>query len=541
MGFSTLIKNGKIIDGSGNPWYKSDVFIDDSKITYIEKCLEIEADRTIDAKGMVVCPGFIDTHTHSDGTMFIDPKVESSIRQGITTQVIGNCGCGFAPINPERKDKLESYVRRLLPVDLKSSWQSYEEYINEMSNCGCATNIVPLITHGAVRIAVMGFENRQPNPEELTSMKNLISDGIEAGAFGFSTGLIYPPCIYSDTTELVELGKAVSEYNGIFAIHVRGEGSTLIQAVKEALEISRKSGVRLHLSHHKATGKQNWGKTQTTLKMIENSRDKGIEVTFDQYPYIAGATVLSTLLPSWTHEGGLGRLLERLTDPQTRKKIKKEMQEPEENWENMVYSNGWDRIYVSVVKTEKNKHLEGKSLSEIKDIREDPDEFTTLFDLLLEEDGEVRMLVFSQNEAEMRQVMKHPLHMVGSDGRSVSPDGSLSIGKPHPRFYGAFPRFLGKYVIEEGLLPLEKAIRSITSYPAQTFKLNSKGLVREKMDADIVIFDPATIIDRSTYSDPHQFPIGIEFVIVNGEIVVNKSKHTGAVPGKILKFPIINI
>jgi len=539
MNPSFLIKNGRVIDGSGNPWYKAYVYVHDGRIAHIERSLDVEADRTIDANGMVVCPGFIDTHTHTDGTMFLDPKVESSIRQGITTQVIGNCGCGFAPVNPARKVELESYVRRLLPVDLDSRWNTYGEYMHEMACCGCSTNIVPLITHGAVRIAVMGFDNRVPRPEELGSMKHLVSEGMEAGAFGFSTGLIYPPCIYAETPELIELGKTVADHNGIFSIHIRGEGTTLIPAINEALEISRKTGVRLHISHHKAAGRLNWGKTKKTLKMIEDERDDEVEVTFDQYPYIAGATVLSTLLPPWTHEGGLNRLLERLKDPDTRKKIKEEMQKQGECWENMVHSNRWDSIYISVLKTEKNKRFEGKNIPEIKDMRGDADEFKTLFDLLLEEDGEVRMIVFSQDEAEMRQVMRHPLHMVGSDGRSVAPYGLLSIGKPHPRFYGTFPRFLGKYVREEKLLSLENAIRSITSYPAQTFKIKSKGLLRESMDADIVIFDPDTIIDRSTYSDPHKFPLGIDFVLVNGEIVVEKGEHTGALPGKTLKFSSI--
>jgi len=487
---------------------------------------------------MVVSPGFIDTHSHSDGTIFVDPKVESSVRQGITTQVIGNCGCGFAPVDPERREELEKFIRRLLPIDLRAKWRTYEEYMREMALSGCSTNIAPLVTHGAVRIAVMGFENRAPSRDELGKMCELVEEGMSAGAFGFSTGLIYTPCIYSETPELIELGRATAKHKGIFSIHVRGEGATLIPAIDEALEIGREVGVRLHISHHKAAGKANWGKTNKTLKMIEEARENGVEVTFDQYPYIAGAAPLTTLLPPWVHEGGLTRLLERLRDPETRRRIEEEMRGEGVGWENMVESNGWDNIYVSVLKTKVNKCFEGKTLSQINGMRGDTNEFTTLFDLLVEEEGDVRMLVFSQDEEEMQRVMRHPLQMVGSDGRSVSPSGPLSIGKPHPRFYGTFPRFLGKYVREEKVLGLEEAVRKVTSYPAQAFRIEGKGLLMENMDADIVIFDPTKVLDCSTYSDPHRFPVGIEYVLVNGKIVVDRGQHTGAMPGKILSRKI---
>jgi N-acyl-D-aspartate/D-glutamate deacylase len=527
MDYSLVIKNGKIVDGTGNPWFKAELALDGGSIAKIGYLVSDRAERVIDANGLVVCPGFIDTHSHSDGTLLMDFRVESTIRQGVTTQVIGNCGCGFAPINPARKEELVSYVRRLLPVDLESDWYTYREYMRSMAKAGCSTNIAPLLTHGALRIAVMGFENRVPTPGELGIMKLLASEGMEAGAFGLSTGLIYPPCIYAETPELVELCEVVAKYNGIFVIHMRGEGATLIPAVQEALEVANKANVRTHISHHKATGRRNWGKTEVTLGMIEKARAHGHEITFDQYPYTAGATVLSNLLPAWTYEGGLGKLLARLRDPETRHKIREEMEKRE--WE-------WEDVHVSVLKSEENKRFEGKNLREIKEIRGEPDEFTTLFNILLEEGGEARMVSFGQKEEEMNEVMRHPLHMVGSDGRSVTPHGALGMGKPHPRFYGTFPRILGKYVREEGVLRLEDAVRRMTSYPAQTFKMRNKGLLREDMDADVVVFDPETVLDRATYQKPHQYPAGVEYVIVNGEIVVEKGRHTGATPGKILSF-----
>ncbi len=527
MSLSLVIKNGRVVDGTGNPWFRADIAVKGGFIAKIGYPISDEADRVIDADGLVVCPGFIDTHTHSDGTMLLDPRVESSIRQGVTTQVIGNCGCGFAPINPARKDELVSYVRRLLPVDIESSWNTYREYMRSMAQAGCSTNIAPLLAHGAIRIAVMGFENRAPTSGELGLMRLLVAEAMQAGAFGMSTGLIYPPCIYAETPELIDLCEMVAEYNGLFVIHMRGEGATLIPAVQEALEIAGKASVRTHISHHKATGRQNWGKTKKTLRMIEEARANGLEITFDQYPYIAGATVLSTLLPAWTHDGGLGKLLFRLQDPEMRKKIRGEMEKQEREWES---------VYVSVLKSEENKRFEGKNIKEIREMRGDPDEYTTLFDILLEEDGEVRMVSFTQDEEEVRRVMRHPLHMVGSDGRSVTPSGALGIGKPHPRFYGTFPRVLGKYAREEGVLSMVDALRRMTSYPAQTLKIRNKGLLRESMDADIVVLDPETVIDMATYQEPHQFPVGIEYVIVNGEVVVEKERHTGATPGKILSL-----
>jgi len=534
--YDLIIKNGAIIDGTGNPSYYADIGIKDGKIRKIGSLTDNSATREFDAAGLSVSPGFIDSHTHSDGVIFLNPKLESSIRQGITTQVVGNCGCGFAPINPSRKAEAEGYIAGLLPVRVEGRWNTFREYMKTMAETGCSTNIVALVGHGTIRIAVMGSDDRAPTATELGLMKLLVAEAMEAGAVGLSTGLIYSPCIYAVTEEIIELCKVVAEHNGLFVIHLRGEGTTLIDAVEEALTIAKEAKVRTHISHHKVTGKANWGNTEITLGMIEEARDLGLEITFDQYPYIAGATTMITLLPPWVRDGGTEKLLERLRDPKTKQKIREEMNQVGQGWENMAYNNGWKNVIATVVQTEKNKNHEGKNFSEIRELRNDPDEVTSLCDLLLEEDGKARIVVFGQDENEMRQVMQHPLQMVGSDGRSVATYGVLHVGKPHPRFYGTFPRVLGKYVREEGILKLEDAIRRMTSYPAQTYKIRNKGMLKEQMDADIVIFDPTTVVDKATFQDPHQYPKGIEYVIVGGEIVIEKGTHTGALPGKPLVF-----
>jgi len=385
-----------------------------------------------------------------------------------------------------------------------------------------------------VRTAVLGFENRAPSAKELEKMKELVAEAMEAGALGLSTGLIYPPGMYAKKEELIELGKVVAMFGGVYASHIRGEGKTLMKSLKEAIEIGGKGGLPVEISHHKASGKPYWGKTSKSLELIEEARRRGIDVTCDQYPYLAGMTSLATLLPPWAHEGGLKKLLERLKSPEERRRIRKDMEKGILGWENIIATNGWENIRVSSVRTDENRSLEGKNLAEITRIKIKPDEYTALFDLLLEEEGEATILLFSMNEDDVRRVMTHPSQMVGSDSWSVAPHGIMSGGKPHPRFYGTYPRILGKYVREEGVLTIEDAIRRMTSLPAQRFRLKDRGLIMEGMWADITIFDRERIMDRASYDDPHKYPEGIEYVLVNGQIALERGKNTGVHAGKVL-------
>jgi N-acyl-D-amino-acid deacylase len=347
-----------------------------------------------------------------------------------------------------------------------------------------------------------------------------------------SSGLIYPPGAYSKTWELIELSKIVAKYGGIYCSHIRGEGATLIEAIKEAIEIGEKANIPVHISHHKASGKNQWGKTKETLALIENARKNGLDITFDQYPYEAGMTSLSTLLPYWVQEGGLDKMLDRLKSKEIREKIVKEVEEDIVQ-HNLIKECGWENIYISYVKSKENKYIEGKNLKQISKIREES-EFDTLFNILIEEEGQATMIIFSMSEEDIKRLMKHNLQMFGTDSWAIDLN-KIGDSKLHPRFYGTYPKVFRKYVKEEKLLSLEEAIRKMTSFPAQRFFLMDRGIIKEGMWADIVIFNLENIKDKATYENPHQYPEGIEYVLINGEIVIEKGEYTGAMPGKVLK------
>jgi N-acyl-D-amino-acid deacylase len=531
-----IIFGGRLVDGSGNPWYKADVGIEGGKIVEVGNLAQERAEHKIDAKGLIVSPGFIDMHSHTDITLPFNPYVESTIMQGITTVVVGNCGISLAPVNLESKDMLKGYLSQFLPPSLsvEIEWEKFREYLEWEKGRGSSCNVAHLVGHGTVRIAAMGMEAREPSEGEMESMKMFVEEAMDAGAFGLSSGLIYPPGIYCDTWELVELAKVVSKHGGIYASHIRGEGKTLIEAVREAIRVGEEAGVPVQISHHKAAGKPYWGGTLKTLSMMEEAREKGVDVACDVYPYTAGMTSLITLLPPWAHEGGLEKLLDRLRDVGEREKIKKDMVTGVGEWESFVKEYGWENIYVSSVKTEKNRCFEGKNFREIRELSGAPDEYTALFDLILEEEGCVTMVVFQMSEDDVRRVISSHLSMISTDSWSVSPKGELGRGKPHPRFYGTYPRVFKKYVVEEKLFPLEEAVRKMTSFPAQRLGLRDRGMVREGFWADIVVFDLKKMVDRATYDNPHQYPEGIVYVLVNGEVVVERGVHNNILPGKVL-------
>ncbi len=523
-----LITNGKVLDGTGNPWFWADIGINNGKIEFIGKAKSFDAKVVIDAEGLIVSPGFIDIHSHSDFTVLVDPRAMSKIMQGVTTEVVGNCGSSAAPMNDFLRDYREKYLKPMLGEELILDWETMDEYFKRLEANGIAVNIASYVGHGTVRACVMGFDDREPTSSELEEMKELVAKAMEDGAVGLSTGLIYTPGCYAKTEEIIELAKVAAEYNGIYASHIRGEGDTLLEAVKEAIRIGREASIPVEISHFKASGKRNWGKVKDAIKMIIEARRKGIDVTADQYPYIASSTGLVALLPKWAREGGAEKIIERLKDQNIRSKIREEMIE--------TYSlrgeDYWDRVVIS--QADKHTEFEGKSISEIaKLLGKSP--VNAVLDLLLEEETLVRMVSFGMCEEDVETVMKIPWVMVGSDGRAVSPTGALGKGKPHPRYYGTFPRVLGRYVREKGIISLEMAIRKMTYLPAWRLGFRDRGIIREGAWADIVIFDPDEITDKATFTDPHQFPVGIEYVIVNGEVVVNRGKHTGKLPGRVLR------
>lgn len=531
-----IIYGGKIVDGSGNPWYKADIGIEKGKIVEIGNLRGECADKIIDAQSQIISPGFIDMHSHADLTIPFNPYMDSAIMQGITTTVVGNCGISLAPLNNEKINMMGEYLSQFLPNSLKVEfkWNKFSEYLKWEKNNGVTCNVAHLVGHGTVRIAVMGMDARDPTESELIEMRKLVEESMGSGAFGISTGLIYPPGIYSRTEELIEMAKIVSKYGGIYSSHIRGEGKTLIDAVKEAIKVGEEAHVPVQISHHKAAGRRYWGKTVETLSLMEEARERGVDVTCDVYPYTAGMTSLITLLPPWAHEGGLGRLLERLKSSSDRGKIRDDMVKGLGDWESFVKDYGWENIFVSSVKTEKNRCFEGKNLREICELMRASDEYTTLFDLILEEEGCATMIVFQMSEEDVIRVISNHLSMISTDSWPVRKEGLLAFGKPHPRFYGTHPRIFRKYVREEKKLSLEDAVRKMTSFPAQKLGLKDRGMIKEGFWADIVVFDINKIYDKATYDNPHQYPEGISYVIVNGEIVVENGDLKQILAGKVL-------
>lgn len=533
--YDIVIKNGRIIDGTGNPWYSSAIGIKNGKIAKIG--LKITGEKEIDATNLVVCPGFIDMHSHTDYILPFFTRMESFVHQGITTCVVGMCGSSLAPIHPEKKEVFKESLSHFIPFfkDFEFRWCTFGEYLDEMEKMNIPANVAFCVGYENVRICGGAeFDNRLPTPEELKTMKEYVKEAMEAGAFGMSTGLIYAPQVFAKTEEIIELATVVAQYDGLYFSHIRGEGETLLEAVTEFIDIVEKSGCRGgQIAHLKASGKPFWGSSKLVLQLIEEANNKGISVTCDSYPYDRGLTTLMTALPPWAQEGGPDKIMNRLKNPVIREKIKKEIAEKtEEGWENWIKINGFNRLYISLANTDKWKDVRGKNISEIAKIK-GKDEWETFFELLIDEELGVFITLESMDEEDIKQIMTSRYHMVGTDGTAIPKDPSL--GAFHPRFYGTYPRILGKYVREENVLTLEDAVRKMTSFPAQRLGLQDRGLLKENTWADMVVFDPDTIIDKATYEDPHQFPEGIHYVIVNGDIVVENSKQLNNYPGTILR------
>ena len=524
--FDLVIKGGLVVDGTGNPWLRKDIGITNGKITRLGHITE-DSGETMDATGMIVSPGFIDLHNHSDFSILAHPNAESYIMQGVTTAVVGNCGLSLAPLNPDNLALLKRYLSPLLRAgsDYGWEWRTLAEFYQKVEKQGTSLNLAPLVGQGTIRLAVKGFDSTGSSAEEMNQMKKLLAQSLEDGAFGMSTGLIYPPGCYSSTEELIELASVLREYGAVYTTHMRDEGDRLIEALEEAIGIAEANGIPIEISHHKAAGKSNRGKVNATLRLMEQARQRGVEVNCDVYPYIAGSSTITTLLPTWTLAGGVEKMLDRLKDKRTTQSIKREVTA------GLMAMAGWHGIFIAECPSK--KEYQGKSLEDIlKETDRFDDPYEGLFDLLLEIEGNATIIGFLMDEDDVRTVMSSPLSSFISDSYVTAPDAG---GKPHPRAYGTFPRVLGKYVREEKLLTLEQAIRKMTSLPAGKIGLKSRGILREGFWADVVIFDQAVIKDQATFDDPHQYPKGIEYVIVNGQVVVDHGRLTGVRPGKILR------
>lgn len=528
--FSLIISNGLVVDGTGNPWYRADIGVEGDRITCIGNLSRAKAARRIDAKGQVVAPGFIDIHTHSDLALVVDGRADAHVRQGVTTSVTGNCGTSAAPATEDTLSLMAGIGIGGARAD-DVEWRSPAEYLQILERKGVSTNVAALVSHGTVRNCVMGFKAGKPSPEEMGQMKDLVREAMEAGYFGMSTGLVYTPGVYADTDEIVELASVVAEYDGMYATHIRGENDTVMEALEEALEIGRRAGVRVQISHLKAMGRHMWGKSVYLLAAIDKARAEGLDVTFDQYPYNASATGLSAVLPPWAQEGGKDEFMRRLRDEESRARMRQDILNGTGDWVSMYKGVGWENILITQCP---DPSFEGKSIAQIAE-EQGKDGFDACFDLLLEFEGKPRMVYFTIGDKDLERIMRHPAGMVGSDSSTSHIEGPLAVGKPHPRAFGTFVRVLGLYVREKKVITLEEAIRRMTSAPAQKLRLMDRGLLRPGMKADIVVFEPDIVADTATYEKPYSYAVGVSTVVVNGQVVVDEGEHTGALPGEVLR------
>jgi N-acyl-D-aspartate/D-glutamate deacylase len=527
--FDILITNARIIDGTGGPSRTGSIGIRQGHVAAVGTVTGT-ATRTIDARGRVAAPGFIDMHSHSDMTLVTDGNGQSKIRQGVTTEVIGES---------------DSVAPRKAP-SATATWTDFAGYFKTIETKGISPNLLSYIGLGTVREMVIGSEDRKPTATELATMKKIVSSMMDQGIFGVSTGLIYPPNAYADVEELVELSRPAAEKGGLYASHLRYDGPKLVDGINEAIAIGERAKMPVHVFHMKVTGQRNFGRIKEVIKLVEAARARGVRVTADEYPYVASSTGLTATIPPWAQDGGNEKLIARLKDPAERARIRKEMENTNPTWESRYQSAGtWHNVQLASIGRQRgaatqtespNRKYEGLRVDDAAKLaKKDPFDF--VFDLLIEERASVGCVYFIISEDDLSLLMKQPWVAVGSDGSSLATEGPLHVGVPHPRNFGTFPRVLGRYVRDLKVIPLEEAVRKMTSLPASILNLSDRGKIAVGQWADVVIFDPATVADKATFENPFQYPVGIDTVIVNGTVVLDEGKHTGARPGKVLKRP----
>ena len=530
--FDLVITNGHIIDGTGSPWYSGDVGIRDGKIAAIGNLSASARKRTIDASGKVVAPGFIDMLGQSELTILVDPRLPSKIYQGITTEITGE-GTSAAPLNDAivQSDR-SGYDHYKIDPD----WRTFRQYFARLEKQGMGINLASYVGATQVRRMVLGDDNVQPTPAQLDQMRALVRDAMHDGAVGVSTSLEYAPAPYAKTDELIALASEASKFGGIYATHMRNESDSVLDAIEEALRIGRKARIPVEIWHIKVAGKANWGRMPEVVARINAARAEGADVTANTYAYTAWFNDFSAFIPQWAHDGGTKKLVERLKDPATRARIRKDMLTPSKDWDNEWQEiPGPDAIMIGVVQNPKMLPFEGKRLSEIAKLwNKDP--IDALCDFLIE-DPSTGVAVFGMSQPDVTLALQQPWVSIDNDSSGTSPEGLLGQEHPHPRAYGTFPRILSKYVREEKVVTLEDAIRKFSALPAQRLRLTDRGVLKAGMWADVVVFDPATIHDRATFDNPNQLSEGMEHVLVNGVPVIDQGKMTGNLPGKVLRGP----
>jgi N-acyl-D-amino-acid deacylase len=530
MAWSLLIRGGTVIDGAGAPRQLADVAVEGDRIAAVGPALTGPAARVIDARGHVVAPGFIDAHAHSDLFYLQCPAAESKVRQGCTTEVVGMCSFSQAPAPRAQHPAFRAWLAGLgASLDLR--WETFGQYLDALRAARPSINLAPFVGQGALRLAALGPENRPATAQDLAVMEGHLQEALDAGAFGFSTGLVYPPSLFATTEELIALARTMARRNGLYFSHIRGESGTLLDAFAEAIRIGEEAGVGVQIAHIKAAGRENWGKLDQALRMFDTARARGVDVSGDAYPYHAGSTKMDNLLPAWVHDGGTAKLLERLADRATRRRIVEECLVDGERWASTsVGAIGFDEVLIA---TCARRELEGLSLAVLaRQAGVTPAE--AMMNLLLEEKASVAMVAFSQSPDNVAKVLAHPAIMVGSDSIGLTAGPGPHPGKPHPRMYGTFPRVLGLYTREQKLFSLETAVQKMTGFAAARLRLRDRGLIRPGYAADLALFDPLTVRDEATFTDPHRHPSGIPYVVVNGAVVVDGGRFTAAGTGRVL-------
>lgn len=544
--FDLVVRNGKIIDGTGNPWYFGDIGIKGGRISKIGVISEDQGKTVIDANGLVVSPGFIDIHSHADFILPLENHLdilESFLRQGITTLVTGNCGLSPAPVKPEHLELLKNYTEFFQGGELPWDWVTVGDYLMKLETGGVYFNTIPLVSHGAIRIAVQGFDSALPTSNQMETMKQLVKQAMEDGAFGLSAGLIYAPGMFASTDELIEMTKPLIPYRGVFTCHVRGSSETGVMATKEIIEIARANHIPVEHSHAECFGEKYWSKIDEVISLHNLAREEGLDITLDVIPYIAANTTLTACFPSYAFEGGIEKFVDRLRDPIQRQKIKHDVENMESEWptwrpgtwpHNLVRATGWKNIWLIWVAGVNNAMFIGKSFEEIGRIM-GKTPFDAVADILIEEKGAALALYIGvsgdlENQEGLTKFIKNPNAAINTDAILTGK------GMPHPAAYGAFPRVLGQYVREQKLVSLEQAIRKMTSLSAQRFGIHDRGLLKPGTWADITIFDDRVVRDNATYLEPDKSPSGIEYVMINGHVAINKGTvDKTARPGKVLR------
>jgi dihydroorotase/N-acyl-D-amino-acid deacylase len=529
--FDIVITNGHIIDGTGSPWYSGDIGIRDGKIAAIGNLSDSRRARTVDAKGKVVAPGFIDMLGQSELTILVDPRLPSKIFQGITTEITGEGG-SIAPLNDAiiKADK-STYDHYQINPD----WRTFRQYFDRLQKQGMGINLATFVGATQVRRMVLGDADVQPTPQQLEQMKELVRQAMRDGAVGVSTSLMYAPAPYAKTEELIALAAETSKFGGIYATHMRNESNSVLQSIDEAIRIGREAHVPVEIWHLKVAGKNNWGRMPEVVAKINQARAEGTDIEADTYAYTAWFNDFSAFVPAWAHDGGLDKMVERLKDPTTRERIRKDMLTPSNDWDNEWQEiPGPEAVQICVVHNPKLLPLQGKRLSEIAQLwNKDP--MDALFDLLIQDDGFTAVAVFGMSEPDVLLALQQPWVAINNDSSGASTEGILGQEHPHPRAYGTFPHILRKYVREDKSLTLEDAIRKFSSLPAQRMRLTDRGVLKEGMWADVVVFDPATVRDLATFENPNQLSEGMDYVMVNGVPVIENGMMTGKLPGEVLR------